>query len=128
MSENIVLVTKDELNQQPIPTEWRSQLIQIVEAIRANDFSLNDTNSTIRSTTQSDRIRISQNIEDYGCELTSLPDETWKTSACQWMRGYWDVLVDLYTVEEGRSDLILSVRVYEQDSGFQFEVMSVHVE
>lgn len=128
MSENIVLVTKDELNQQPIPTEWRSQLIQIVEAIGTNDFSLIDASFTIRSITQSDRIRISQNIEDYGCELISLPDETWKTSACQWMRGYWDVLVDLYTVEEGRSDLILSVRVYEQDSGFQFEVMSVHVE
>jgi hypothetical protein len=56
-----------------------------------------------------------------------LPEETWKTSACQWMRGYWDVLVDLFTVEEGASDLALAVRVYEEGSAYAFDIQSVHV-
>jgi hypothetical protein len=128
MSENVVLVTKDEQNQQPIPTVWRSLLSKIVDAIKDNDYSLTNANSSIRSITPSDAIRINENIEDYGYKIISLPEETWNTSACQWMKGYWDALVDLYTKEEGRSDLILSVRIYEQGSGFEYEVMSVHVE
>jgi hypothetical protein len=43
------------------------------------------------------------------------------------MRGYWDVLVDLFTVEEGASDLVLAVGVYEKGSAYIFEVQSVHV-
>jgi hypothetical protein len=59
--------------------------------------------------------------------LTSLPEATWETSACQWTGEYWDVLVDLFTIEEGASDLALAVRVYEDGSGYSFEIQSVHV-
>ncbi|CAB0151898.1 hypothetical protein PSI9734_02259 [Pseudidiomarina piscicola] len=121
-------VSKDEVNQQPIPTIWRSALWLIVEAIKSNDYSLTNTNSSIKPISLSDATRIQENIEDYGCKLASLPDQAWNTSVCQWMRGYWDILVDLYTVQEGGSDLVLSVRVYEQDNKFEFEIMSVHVE
>lgn len=37
------------------------------------------------------------------------------------------VLVDLYTVEEGASDLVLAMRVYEKRSAFEFEILSVYV-
>lgn len=50
-----------------------------------------------------------------------------KTSVCQWVGGYWDVLIDLYTVEESVSDLALSVRVYETAAGYEFDIQSVHV-
>jgi hypothetical protein len=43
------------------------------------------------------------------------------------MRSYWDVLVDLYTAEEGSSDLVLAVRVFELGADFEFEVESIHV-
>jgi hypothetical protein len=43
------------------------------------------------------------------------------------MRTYWDVLVDLWTVESGRSDLALILRVYESEEEFRFEIESVHV-
>lgn len=123
-----VPVKKDEANQQPIPNIWRSALNLIVEAIKSNDYSLAKANTSIKPISLSDATRIQENIEDYGCEVVSLPDETWNTSVCQWMGGFWDVLIDLYTVEEGRSDLALSVRVYEQGNEFEFEVISVHVE
>ncbi|QGT96863.1 hypothetical protein D3795_09725 [Pseudidiomarina andamanensis] len=96
--------------------------------MKSNDYSLVNVDTSIKPISLSDATRIQENIEDYGCEVLSLRDETWITSVCQWMGGYWDVLIDLYTVEEGRSDLALSVRVYEHGSEFEFEVMSVHVE
>lgn len=40
---------------------------------------------------------------------------------------YWDVLVDVFTVEEGRSDLVLFARVFERGDGYRFEIASVHV-
>jgi len=43
------------------------------------------------------------------------------------MGGYWDALVDLFTEEEGRSDLVLSLHVREGGGEYLFEVMSVHV-
>lgn len=127
MSENVI-VSKDEQNQQPIPTVWREVLVLIVEAIKSNNYSLIDSDSSIRLTSPSDKKRIEENIEEYGCRLISLPEEAWNTSACQWMKGYWEILVDLYTVEEGQSDLVLSVRVYEKNDEFEYEIMSVHVE
>jgi len=43
------------------------------------------------------------------------------------MKGYWDVMIDLYSIEEGASDLILLVRVYEKGSSYIYEIQSVHV-
>ena len=42
--------------------------------------------------------------------------------------GYWEVLVDLFTVEEGCSDLALFVRVYPREGSYVFQILSVHVE
>ncbi len=46
-----------------------------------------------------------------------------------WERGNkWGVLVDLRTVEEGRSDLVLHTYVHETAAGqFEFEIFSIYV-
>lgn len=72
-------------------------------------------------------MQIAANINEYGAHLSKLPAEAWQTSVCQWMRSYWDALVDLFTIEEGASDLVLAVRIYEQDSTYSFEIQSVYV-
>jgi len=122
-----VPVLKDEANQRPVPSVWRRTFHDIVEALKDGDFGLKREVAGVRPITAEDATRIGNNIRSYGARLTSLREETWQTSACQWMRGHWDVLVDLFTVEEGASDLALSVRVYEEGSGYVFEVQSVHV-
>ena len=122
-----VLVLKDEKNQQAIPMTWRAALSSMVEAIQADNFELLNNIEGIRSISKEGANRIQDNIEDYGCQLTCLSDATWNTSVCQWMNGYWEVLLDLCTVEEGLSDLALSLRVYEKGQGFEFEIISVHV-
>ena len=81
----------------------------------------------VRPISERDAQSIAENIQDYGAQLTSLPEETWQTSVCQWMGNYWDVMVDLYTAEEGRSDLVLNVRVYEEGSAYFFDVHFVYV-
>ncbi len=126
MSETVP-VLKDERNQSPVPSAWRSTFSDIVEALKDGDFGVARSVVGVRPISTENAARIAGNIKGYGAQLTSLPEETWQTSACQWMRGYWDVLVDLYTVEEGASDLALSVRVYEEGSDYAFEVQSVYV-
>lgn len=122
-----IQVLKDEESQQPIPSAWRQTLCQIVEAFKIGDFQLAGGIAGVRQLPSSDAERIARNIEGYGVHLMSLPEEAWETSACQWMCGYWDALIDLYTVEEGASDLALSIRVCEAAQGYDFQVESVHV-
>jgi hypothetical protein len=122
-----VPVFKDEDHQKPVPTAWRATLSGIVDALKDDDFKLERGIAGVRPLSSEVAVRISANIRSYGARLTALPEETWRTSACQWMRGYWDVLVDLFTIEEGASDLTLAVRVYEEGSAYVFDVQSVHV-
>ncbi|MES2932977.1 MAG: hypothetical protein V4805_05760 [Pseudomonadota bacterium] len=126
MSETIPIL-KDEDNQRPVPSAWRNTLSDIVEAFKEGDFTLARKVAGVRPISTEDAEAIAENIQDYGAQLTSLPEETWQTSVCQWMEIYWDVIVDLYTVDEGASDLILQVRVYEQDPAYVFEVHFVYV-
>jgi hypothetical protein len=59
--------------------------------------------------------------------LIELPDETWKTSVSIWVGTYWEALVDLWTAEEGRSDLVLSVEIRESDATYDFDVYGIMV-
>ena len=124
---NIVPVLKDEENQSLVPSAWRRTFSEIVEGLKLGDFNRVEQVVGVRQFSTEDGGRITANIEAYGAQLTSLPEDTWQTSVCQWMIGYWDVLVDLYTVEEGASDLVLAMRVYEKGSAFEFEILSVYV-
>ena len=66
-------------------------------------------------------------IREYGCRLTELPEESWQSCVSMWYRTHWDVLVDLWTDEEGPSDLVMKVRISEHDAGFKYELEMVYV-
>lgn len=120
-------VFKDEDGQRSIPSIWRHTFCEIVESFKDGDFEIGREIAGVRKISAQDASRMARNIKDYGAHLISLPEETWETSVCQWMRGYWDVLIDLFTAEEGASDLALAVRVFEDGAAYRFEVQSVHV-
>lgn len=122
-----VPVVKDEENQRPVPSIWRNTFSDIVEAFKEGDFVLERGVVGVRPISMDDAGRIAGNIQTYGYRLTSLSEEAWQTSTCQWMRSYWDVLVDLFTIEEGPSDLVLVARIFEEGLGYVFEIHSVHV-
>jgi hypothetical protein len=57
----------------------------------------------------------------------SSPDDTWATSVSQWIDPHWEVLVDLWTVESGPSDMVLHADVFEVENGFRIEIHAVYV-
>jgi len=120
-------ILKDEHNQSPVPSSWRNTLSDIVEAFKEGDFSLTRKVTGVRPISEKRATKIAGSIKSYGAQLTSLPEDSWQTSVCQWMGDYWDVMVDLYTVEEGASDLVLQVRVYEEGPTYAFDVHFVYV-
>jgi hypothetical protein len=118
---------KDERAQLPVPSVWRPTLSKIVEAFVQRDYSLQRGVGGVAAVPKSTADQIELYIADYGETLVDLPEEAWKTSVSLWMRTYWDVFVDLFTDESGASDMVLSVRVFEDVDDYRFEVDSVHV-
>jgi hypothetical protein len=43
------------------------------------------------------------------------------------MDPHWEVLVDLWTVESGPSDMVLHADVFEVENGFRIEIHAVYV-
>jgi len=124
--KELLAVSKSE-GELPVPSEWRQTFIRIVEEFRSGNFRIGQNIPGVRPLSHRDAERIKFNISSYDSELSELSEETWETSVCRWMNGYWDVLVDLSTVQGGLSDLVLFSRVYELDGSYEFVVTSVHV-
>jgi hypothetical protein len=118
---------KDPENAHPIPESWRPVLERIVETLTQGDYEISTPLAFVAPLSTSTAEQIREYIADYGETLIDLPNETWHTSVCQWMETHWDLLVDLWTAESGRSDLVLAVRVFEGDGDYRFEIDSVHV-
>jgi len=118
---------KDEGAAHPVASCWRATIRELVSALSRGDLSLAGLPSVVTAD-RATRDQIKRYLADYGETLVALPDETWTTSVAQWMQTHWDVLVDLWTRESGRSDLVLSLRVFEEETGqYRLEVDSVHV-
>jgi len=118
---------KDVDAAHPVASAWRPVLEDAITAFARGDFSVARGSGAVAPISAATAARITNNLAKHGETLTELPAEAWKTSVAQWMETHWDVLIDLWTVESGASDLVLSARVFEVNGGFRFEVDSVHV-
>lgn len=103
--------TAQSEEQQPVPTEWRPVMAKVVAAFAAGDFGLRQGIAGVEPVSSSTASQVQNYLESYGATLVALPEETWETSVCIWSGAYWDVLVDLWTSEEGRSDMVLHAHV-----------------
>jgi hypothetical protein len=127
-NENIdVPVTKDAHNEGPIPSAWRPILKSIVDAFARGDYALKDGLSGVAPISEETAQQMRESIQDYGAKLIELPPQSWDTSVCIWMGNRWDALIDLWTEDEGRSDLVLEVDVSEADSGYVVAIYMVYV-
>jgi hypothetical protein len=118
---------KDETAQHPVAGSWRPSLRKVVQAFVRGDYGLSASVLGVEDVSEETREQIREYIADYGATLVELPEKAWKTSVAQWMGTHWDVLVDLWTAEEGRSDLVLSCKVYESDQGYRIALYMVYV-
>ena len=122
-----VPAVKDGGQQRPVPTVWRYTLEQIVRAFAKGDYELRDSIPLVKPIAAKVALRMRGYVQDYPATLVDLPQQAWESSVSQWMDGYWDVLVDLWTAESGPSDLALSARVYEDGDSFRIEVQGIYV-
>jgi len=127
MTEIEIPVEKDEENELPIPTVWRSTFVSIVNAFVKKDYLLSNEIKGVSPVSMETASQIKEYIEDYGQELIQLPNETWKSSICIYMEDRWDVLIDLWTAGEGRSDLVLGAQVSESENGYIIDIEMVYV-
>lgn len=125
---NEIEVEKNEEEELPIPHLWRPTFKAIVSAFVQRDYGLNNGVKNVSTVSENTATQIKEYIEDYGEELIELPDETWDTSVYICYGEYWNVLIDLFTVGEGLSDLVLNVEVRENDNEYLFNIRLVYVQ
>ncbi len=102
-------------------------LREVVRRLAAGDYGLADGVPGVESVSPAAAEQIHHYLADYPATLVELPDDTWRTSVAQWMGTHWDVLIDLWTAEEGPSDLVLGGKVVETGMGPRFTVDMVYV-
>lgn len=122
-----ILVEKNGENELPIPHIWRPTFIAIVNAFACQDYRLIAGVKDVKPVSAETAKQIKEYIQDYGEILVELPDETWDSSVSMYYGDYWNVLIDLYTQAEGRSDLVLKAEVKENGSGYIFDIELVYV-
>ncbi len=67
--------------------------------------------------------------EYYPCTLIELPDEAWEVAEAYYVERTreWAIDVDLWTVEEGHSDLTLQLMVRDTNEGILVAIEDLHV-
>ncbi|GAA2194491.1 DUF7668 domain-containing protein [Micromonospora lupini] len=119
---------KDEALDVPIPEVWRPTLRAIVDSLVRRDTVVGAGLPSVDPVSPETSQLCLQAIDDYGdATLISLPDESWDTSVACWYGDRWRCLIDLWTAEDGRSDLVLDVDVFESGPGYRFSVHLVYV-
>ena len=125
---NEIDVLYDE-NLKEVPLLWRDTIWKIVEAFKNNDINFFNQIEGVKKLTLVDFEEIISDINVYGETLVSLPSEAWESSQCLW-RGdsCWHVYIDLYTINEGKSDLILFLIVeLDENNHFHYDVSNFYV-
>lgn len=121
------MLEKNEGVECPIPLEWRSVIVDIVDSIRQKQ-PLGRSALGYQVIPEHGAIEwIYKSLNAYGGTLKELPEEAWRTSICIWMGSSWELLVDLFTEEEEKSDLVLFIDVFEAEGSLIFKVKSAYV-
>lgn len=127
-TDEVVMPVKNEDREQPVPEVWRPALSAIVESLIRDDRVLVADLAVVRPMSGDLSQACRDAVQGYGdVTLVSLPQDTWETSVCRWQGDRWQCLVDLWTAQEGRSDLVLDVDVFEDGAGYRYSVNLVYV-
>ncbi|UTV98297.1 hypothetical protein KDW99_13610 [Marinomonas rhizomae] len=118
---------KDEGVAHPIAGSWRSIFQEVVKAFAKGDFELSRGVPGVEPVDTDIASQNREYVREYGEVLVELPETTWGTSCAHWMGSYWEVLIDLYTENEGYSDLVLTGRMSEQNGKPQLTVGLIYV-
>ena len=124
---NEIKVEKNEENELPIPHIWRPSVEAMRKAGGNKDYKLSSEIKNVNPISNEVAEQIKEYIEDYGEELIELPNETWNSSVYIYYGEYWNVLIDLYTKEEGLSDLVLNAEIRENNNEYLIDIMLIYI-
>ncbi|WP_404348710.1 hypothetical protein LG324_13605 [Phycicoccus jejuensis] len=118
----------DGTREMPVPAGWRPALTEIADLLVDGDPRRARRVAYLEPVPEQVWSQCRDAVEDYGdVDVVPLPPATWETSVCRrWGEG-WLCLVDLWTAQEGRCDLVLEVRVREETDGPRFTIGMVYV-
>jgi len=118
---------KDE-SEGPVPELWRPTFSALVDSLVERAPTIGGGLPEVEPVPDAVREQCLSAVDNYGdVDLVPLPQETWKSSVTAWQGDHWLCLIDLWTEQEGRSDLVLEAEVRERTLGFRFTVTMVYV-
>lgn len=120
-------IYRDEDQERPVPRTWRPIIRSIVDSLKRGDYQLKNASPDVERLSEESAKGVLEVVTYYGETLDTLPEHTWNTSVCRWMGDRWELVVDLYTLESGASDLVLSLQVFETEATYRFKVDWVNV-
>ena len=109
-----------------MPEEVRQAIQNLAEIIVAGDWAKLEADGRIgRLTASEGRSAVAQ----YGRSLTDLPDEAYRLAAIYELDdgSGWAIELPLWTKEEGRSDLTLSLTATRVGTGYRLVIDDLHV-
>jgi hypothetical protein len=119
---------RDVDREVPIPEVWRPTLAAIVDSLVRRDAVIGVGLQAVDPIPPETSKACLEAVDDYGdVTLVPLPEQSWDTSVALWYGDRWRCLVDLWTEQEGRSDLVLDVDVFQHGPGYRFAVQLVYV-
>jgi hypothetical protein len=123
----LISLYKDE-TERPVPEIWRPTISALVDSLVERAPTIGVGVPEVEPVPDDVCNQCFSAVDDYGdIDLMPLPPETWTSSIAAWQGDHWACLIDLWTEQEGRSDLVLEVEVREHASGFRFTVHMVYV-
>ena len=118
---------KDE-SEGPVPELWRPTFSALVDSLVERAPTIGGGLPEVEPVPDAVREQCLSAVDNYrDVDLVPLPQETWKSSVTAWQGDHWLCLIDLWTEQEGRSDLVLEAEVRERTPGFRFTVTMVYV-
>jgi len=118
---------KDE-SEGPVPELWRPTFSALVDSLVERAPTIGGGLPEVEPVPDAVREQCLSAVDNYrDVDLVPLPQETWKSSVTAWQGDHWLCLIDLWTEQEGRSDLVLEAEVRERALGFRFTVNMVYV-
>ncbi len=113
---------------RPVPERWRPVIAGVVRRLAAGDYAGLVRDGVAPASEGPDDLGFEHWVVEYPATVVDLPDDAWAFTDHQptGEQDVWDVSVDLWTAEEGRSDLTLEGQVRDTGSAVTLCIKRIH--